>query len=120
MMPRCLHGGAGGQRRPPCNGELEESRLGEVLGSVVQCPTSEPRGGHLAGGREGGVVRITGELKPQGWEKGEKGQGQIHLRGNWGPTEKAKKKGSEMWEETQARAELGIPRGVANSAGQGR
>ena len=43
----------------------------------------------------------------------EEGQGQIHLRGKWGPIGKAYEKGSEMWEETQARVRGGL-RGMAN------
>lgn len=43
---------------------------------------------------------------------GEK-EGQIHLRGKWGPIGKVYEKGSEMWEKTQARVSGG-PGGTAN------
>lgn len=40
-------------------------------------------------------------------EKGEESQGQIHLRGKWGPIEKAKGRRSGVLEEIQARVETG-------------
>ena len=43
---------------------------------------------------------------------GEK-EGQIHLRGKWGPIGKVYEKGSEMWEKTQARVSGG-PGGTTN------
>lgn len=44
-------------------------------------------------------------------EEREEGQEQVHLRGKWGTTAKAEKKGVRDVEETRARAELGTQGG---------
>ena len=67
--PPCLHREAAGWRSPPCNGELDEGRLGEVLGSVGPGSTSGSRGDDLARGRKRGVISIMGVPEPQGWER---------------------------------------------------
>lgn len=64
-----MHREAGGWRTPPCNGELDESRLGDVLGSVGPGSISGSRGDDLARGRKRGIISIMGVPEPQEWER---------------------------------------------------
>lgn len=112
IMPWCLHREAGGWRPPPCNGELEESSWGKCWVHWGQVQPLGPE--EMTGWRQevGASSALWGRRSHRGGRE-RRGPRADPFKRQVGPIGKAYEKGSEMWEETQARVRGG-PRGMAN------